>query len=362
MAVLPRYQKLKILLRDLSREHGLQVGDRFLSQNEIMDTYGLSFSTVTRALKELEAEGMLRRERGRGTFLAAVPHLDSGQFSTLRQLTVFLPWNEKSARHPLFRGILAKIKAAIPPACEINRVAYADTITAMDRQFLHDDREIDAALLISPPRELLPFAARLARAASVALMGAPPIPGNVSAIYTDHTAGIQMAVDHLAQLGHRHIGLLAAQEPATATENLTTGFTTAMQKHGFSAGENLITLVAPGEGRGYQALSDLFDSSTSHPLTALIIADELLAPGVIDGARMMDLKVPDDLSLLVYSDLMAPEIIPPRLTTLAAHADEMIRHTISALSASVERGERPRVCHLLPRLDDRESVASPPEP
>ena len=362
MAVLPRYQKLKILLRDLSREHGLQVGDRFLSQNEIMDTYGLSFSTVTRALKELEAEGMLRRERGRGTFLAAVPPMDLGQFKALHQLTVFLPWREKSARHPLFKSIFAQIKNALPPSCEINRGAYTDDITQMDRQFLHDDREIDAALFVTPPREMLPFAARLARAVPVALMGAPPIAGDVSAIYTDHTAGIQMAVEHLAQHGHRHVGLLATEAPADIAEILVTGFTAAMQKLGFSAAESLITMVPPGEGRGYQALSDLFDLNTSHPLTAVLIADDLLAPGVMDGVRMMDLKVPDDLSLMVFSDLTGPETVPPRLTTMAVPIAEMIRRALSALTASVERGERARVSHMLPRLHDHGSVASPPTP
>ena len=362
MAVLPRYQKLKMLLRDLSHEQGMQVGDRFFSQNEIMDAYGLSFSTVTRALKELEAEGMLRRERGRGTFLAAFPHVNSGQLKVLRHLKVFLPWDEKSARHPLFKNILAQIQNALPPPCEINQVAFADDITLMDRQFLHDDSEIDAALFVTPPPRMMPFAARLARVATVGILGAPPIPGDMSAVYTDHTVGIQMAVEYLAQHRHRYIGLIATEASTGRVENLVAGFNSAMQKHGVSVRENLITIVPPGEGRGYQALSDLFDSNTAHPLTAVLLADELLAPGVMDGVRMMDLKVPGDLSLLVYSDLTDLEFLPTRLTTMAVPVAEMIRLALAALTASVERGERARICQLMPRLHDHGSVAPAREP
>ncbi|PKO15620.1 hypothetical protein CVU37_12395 [candidate division BRC1 bacterium HGW-BRC1-1] len=362
MAVLPRYEKLKMLLRDLAREGGMQVGDRFLSQNEIMDTYGLSFSTVTRALKELEAEGMLRRERGRGTFLAALPRLVPAQHQALRHLKVFLPWDEASARHPLFKSIFSQIQNALLPTCAITRVAFANDITLMDRQFLHDDSEIDAALFVAPPPGMMPFVGRLARTAKVAVMGAPPVPGDVSAVYTDHTSGIQSAVEVLAQQGHRHIGLMTTQRPAGTADNITTGFITAMQKHGFSPAESLAMSVPPGEGRGYQALSDLFDANTGHPLTAVILADELLAPGVVDGARMMDLRVPRDLSLLVYSDLIDLQSPPPQLTTMAVPVSEMLRLTLASLTAQVERGERARISQLSPHLHDHGSVAQPPVP
>jgi GntR family transcriptional regulator len=45
-------------------------GDRLPSEPSICDQFEVSRTTVRQALSELEAEGMIRREKGRGTFVA----------------------------------------------------------------------------------------------------------------------------------------------------------------------------------------------------------------------------------------------------------------------------------------------------
>ncbi|WP_347349162.1 GntR family transcriptional regulator [Nigerium sp.] len=67
---LPFYAQLKqILLADIA-ERGLVPGDRFRSDHEIADRFGVSRSVVRQALAELEADGVIERSKGRGTFIA----------------------------------------------------------------------------------------------------------------------------------------------------------------------------------------------------------------------------------------------------------------------------------------------------
>lgn len=66
----PFFFQVKGLLADEFDRGRWVPGDRLPSEPELCDHFGVSRSTVRQALAELEREGRLRRERGRGTFVA----------------------------------------------------------------------------------------------------------------------------------------------------------------------------------------------------------------------------------------------------------------------------------------------------
>ncbi|GAA2227681.1 GntR family transcriptional regulator [Promicromonospora sukumoe] len=67
---LPLYWQLKArIVRDIE-ERGLEPGARLPGDHELCDQYGVSRTVVRQALRELEVEGVIRREKGRGTFVA----------------------------------------------------------------------------------------------------------------------------------------------------------------------------------------------------------------------------------------------------------------------------------------------------
>ena len=67
---LPLYSQLKRALENEISAGGLVPGDRLPSEPELCERFALSRTTVRQALAELELEGTLRREKGRGTFVA----------------------------------------------------------------------------------------------------------------------------------------------------------------------------------------------------------------------------------------------------------------------------------------------------
>jgi len=66
---LPLYSQLKRLIRADIASKGLEPGDRMMGDHELCDRYAVSRTVVRQALLELEHEGIIRRERGRGTFV-----------------------------------------------------------------------------------------------------------------------------------------------------------------------------------------------------------------------------------------------------------------------------------------------------
>ena len=67
---LPLYHQLKRILLDEIDQGRWKPGELMPGELELQDTYGLSRSTVRQAMRELEFEGRIARQRGRGTFVA----------------------------------------------------------------------------------------------------------------------------------------------------------------------------------------------------------------------------------------------------------------------------------------------------
>ncbi|MBO9589137.1 GntR family transcriptional regulator [Devosia sp.] len=69
----PRHLQLRDLLFRRWKTAGLKAGDKIESQNEITKFCDFSLITVIKTLKDLEAEGVIRRQVGRGSFLEKAP-------------------------------------------------------------------------------------------------------------------------------------------------------------------------------------------------------------------------------------------------------------------------------------------------
>lgn len=67
---LPYYQQLYEILRGKIQRREWQPGDMIPPESELIDTFQVSRSTVRQVLDMLVNEGLIYRERGRGTFVA----------------------------------------------------------------------------------------------------------------------------------------------------------------------------------------------------------------------------------------------------------------------------------------------------
>lgn len=69
----PRHLQLRETLFRRWKTNGVRIGDKIESQNEIVQFCDFSLITVIKTLKDLEAEGVIRRQVGKGSFLVRAP-------------------------------------------------------------------------------------------------------------------------------------------------------------------------------------------------------------------------------------------------------------------------------------------------
>ncbi len=70
---LPIYAQIAEEIRNEIQKEMYQVGDRLPTEAQLSQHFGVNRHTLRRAIAELKNEGLLRVDRGRGTFVAATP-------------------------------------------------------------------------------------------------------------------------------------------------------------------------------------------------------------------------------------------------------------------------------------------------
>ena len=82
---IPVYYQLKEIIREKIEIGELKIGERITSENKLSEIYQISRMTVRQAIKELVGEGLLYRDKGRGTFVCE-PKINYG---FIQKLTTF---------------------------------------------------------------------------------------------------------------------------------------------------------------------------------------------------------------------------------------------------------------------------------
>jgi len=142
----PLYIQLGDLLADYIRAHELAPGIRFPSEKELMERFELSRATVRQALQRLETVGLVRKIRGKGTFLA-----DTMQKKHIGDLFQSIEANLEQQGITV-KNVLLENKDVYPPRKWANRLNLPDKNKArlIRRIKLLDDLPMGIELRLFP--------------------------------------------------------------------------------------------------------------------------------------------------------------------------------------------------------------------
>lgn len=166
--------------------------------------------------------------------------------------------------------------------------------------------------------------------------------------------GTALAVDHLVELGHRHIAHITGGKGAGARNRLA-GYRKAMERHGL---EGQIRVVGGSytEAGGMDGVQELLESGTVP--TAVIAPNDLAAVGALEALTVRGLDVPQDVSLVGFDDTFLAGLGHIDLTSVRQDARHMGSQAVELLIERAE-GRRTETRHLVipPTLTVRSSTA-----
>ena len=178
-------------------------------------------------------------------------------------------------------------------------------------------------------------------------------------VTVDNLGGAQAATRHLIDLGHRRIGMIVGEQNISTAVERRQGFLQALAEAGISARPDWLISGHHREEDGHRAARQLL-ASPDRP-SALFIGNNEMTVGAVLAARELNLRIPEDLSIVGFDDSRWAQTMFPPLTVVAQPAYELgtlaCEHLVRQFAAG--RGRSPARVQLPTELIVRYSTGPP---
>ena len=196
----------------------------------------------------------------------------------------------------------------------------------------------------------------------VAIAGYPRLDG-VTSILLDQRRAAELALRHLDQLGHRKIAFMRGQSFSADSDDRWKNLMAVAKELEIEVHPELtiqLQLKISSPELGYSATQQLL--ARKSPFTAFVCYNDVAAIGSIRALRDHNLRVPEDVSVLGFDDILTAKYHNPSLTTIRQPLKQM-GSTAARILLDRLRGNKefPDQIAVLPELVIRESTL-PPNP
>jgi LacI family transcriptional regulator len=137
--------------------------------------------------------------------------------------------------------------------------------------------------------------------------------GNAS-VMSDNVEGGAMAVRHLASLGHKRIATITGLMDTAPARDRLRGYRDEIQRRGLAYRDDYVTYGDYYVESGAEAMAALL--ALPEPPTAVFAASDLMAVGALGAIGRAGLRVPGDVALVGFDDILLAGHTQPALTTL----------------------------------------------
>jgi len=182
-------------------------------------------------------------------------------------------------------------------------------------------------------------------------------------VYHDHYLGSYQMAKYLIELGHREIGYSSnAIDNITSREERYQGYIQALLDHGIPVKSQYIHFrkvnidpkrMNESDGEQEQFLRENPD------MTAVMCYDDHLAIATLYTALHLGISVPNQLSIVGFSDIQQSALTPIPLTTVRQDTEQLARSATDLLMKRIRQsGEKPLTVKIQTMIVERKSVRS----
>ncbi|MDP6429375.1 MAG: LacI family DNA-binding transcriptional regulator [Rhodospirillales bacterium] len=311
---------------------------------------------------------------------------DKGSLPDRTRQKVFRAIEETGYKRPKSKHGAAGMSAIGVIADDIENPYYAELFRVIDREL---EGSAVTALLLASNGSLARQCSLIKKLAGWGCAGAVLIPANASGQETldlikhldmpvvlgvrhlgfgifdyvgpDYVKGMQLATQHLIDLGHKRIAFVGGKPENSAYSARLRGFRMTVSNAGAARPEVFEMEGPPTSEFGVEAMASI--TAMREPPTALIAYNDQLAFGLMSGARDIGLTVGKDIAIVGFDDVRAAAMRNLPLTTVSTPPSRIGAELARLLMARIKDSSAVPVNIIPPpRLKIRMSCCAPPVP
>ncbi len=219
-------------------------------------------------------------------------------------------------------------------------------------QRYHHSGQVDGVLLLADHGRYPLSASLPAFGKPVVMVGRPLQPVRVSYVDADNRGGAGKAVEYLVRQGRRPIATIAGPPDTAVGADRLAGYRDAVANAHLSE-----VGVAYGDfshASGVHAMWRLLDQRPG--LDAVFVASDIMAAGALHALHRAGRRVPDDVAVVGFDDLVLAQQTRPPLTTMRQPIEQFGTLAAQYLMAAMDGEERDEATVLPTTLVARESA------
>lgn len=309
----PHYKRIRRHIEMRIRRGEFGPGNRLPGERNLASQFGVSQMTANRAIQELVSDGWLTRRVGSGTYVSSQENFAAE--SQERLLILVTCYTEHPEEDVYLQAPFWAISEYTTHAnCSLQ------VIQSPESRFTQlVDRYPQAAFIfVAPSEESYGTLYQLHQQhVPFVVLGASWPNAVFACVDSDNRSGTSTAVEYLVRLGHQRIGFINGMSNATNCRDRLLGYRQGMMGREISIQSDWIVETDSnwdiGE-TGRRRITDML--LQQEPVTALICAGFAITMSLIELLRNLQLRIPQDLSIISFDDPSAATYVAPALTTI----------------------------------------------
>lgn len=169
---------------------------------------------------------------------------------------------------------------------------------------------------------------------------------HISNISIDYEQGIDLAIDHLLEFGHKRIALIQGPPTLKSAAARRNAFIAALKRRNITPPGEYIRIGNHGVDGGQAAMNEMLDLRIRP--TAVMCSNDLTAIGALNAAHLRGIQVPKEISLVGFDDIQLSSFMQPPLTTIRVSRTEIATRAFTALYGTAMGSKVRGVNHVIP--------------
>jgi GntR family transcriptional regulator of arabinose operon len=353
---IPLYAQVSEILMQRILNGEWPPGASLPAEPDLCEEFGVARGTLRQALSKLENMGYVRRERGRGTFVANRGERSRSQGLSGSQIGFIVPYVRDSFVPAILLGVeraAAERELSVTfKHVENDYQRQAEVLETLAEQGLVGVVLYPVDSVHVEPMKRLTYAGYPIVLVDRYLSGVA-----TDYVMSDHFGGAVRVMQHLIGLGHQRIGFVYWCDPAISLEHRKAGYAQALNEARIPYDSSLVCEV---EGYPTVDLDSLRQFLTEHAdLTAVFAANDQIALAVYQAARKIGVRIPHDLALVGFDNLDFTMHLDVPLTTVEQSTFDIGRRAVETLLARIQDPSGPWQQVIIPtRLVVRRSCGA----